>query len=118
MDRRGAASRYQVVNVNERMSEMFRLRRSRSGFERLGRLIGLGLAAAALYREYRKPEVLRTGHGEVAGFVPYDFRIPSLGKIIHSFWAPEDDRLLTPMAFGVGWTINLGWFARRFGLAS
>lgn len=60
------------------------------------------------------PDVLRSWYGEVLGFVPYDFRVPTMGRMIHSVWAPNDARLLMPMAFGVGWNVNFGRIVRQF----
>lgn len=71
------------------------------------RLVLLGLVAAAIVQELRKPAGERTWQGEVAGFVPYNFRPPTLERIQAAFWAPDDPRLLTPHAFGVGWSVNL-----------
>lgn len=39
--------------------------------------------------------------------IPYDFRRPTLSRIKARFWNPADDRLLTPMAFGWGYAVNL-----------
>ena len=44
--------------------------------------------------------------GEFLG-MPYDFRRPTLSRIKARFWNPADDRLLTPMAFGWGYAVNL-----------
>ncbi|MSQ15109.1 MAG: hypothetical protein EXR50_04510 [Dehalococcoidia bacterium] len=45
-------------------------------------------------------------NGSIMG-VPYDLRTPTLGRIKESVWNPENDRVITPMAYGIGWTINL-----------
>lgn len=45
-------------------------------------------------------------HGRMLG-VPYDFRMPTLGRIKERMWNPDDPRVLTPRVFGAGWTINL-----------
>ncbi len=39
--------------------------------------------------------------------LPYDIRRPSLERFKARFWNPEDERVLTPMAFGWGYAINL-----------
>jgi hypothetical protein len=39
--------------------------------------------------------------------VPYDFRGLSLRRMKDAMWNPDDPRLFTPRAFGVGWTINV-----------
>lgn len=71
------------------------------------KLTAAGLLAAAVIEELRTPADRRTWHGEVAGFIPYDFRPPTLARIKRSFWAPDDPRILTPRALGVGWGINV-----------
>lgn len=70
-------------------------------------LIAMGLAVAAVVKELRLPEDERTWSGTVAGFVPYDFRMPTLEKIKERFWDPEGN-LVNPHVFGVGWTLNVG----------
>lgn len=71
------------------------------------KLLVAALAIAAVIKELRLPKEERTWHGSVAGFVPYDFRIPTVEKIKHTFWNP-DGSIIVGRAFGVGWTINLG----------
>lgn len=73
--------------------------------------IGVGLLAAALATELRKPVGQRTWHGHVAGVVPYNFRLPQPAQPQRSMW--ESDRLLIPRSFGVGWSVNLPAVARR-----
>ena len=74
----------------------------------LGRVLILATTIAAVVGELRLPPKERTWHGVVAGFVPYDFRVPTLDRMRRSWWNPEDQRVLTPQVFGVGWTLNLG----------
>ena len=81
------------------------------------RLGAAGLVAAALLQELRRPAASRTWHGELAGFLPYDFRPPTLERIKAAVWAPEDPRLLTSHAFGVGWSINLARLAQLMGVS-
>ena len=45
-------------------------------------------------------------NGSLMG-VPYDFRPPTLGRIKDRVWNPQDKRVITPMAYGIGWTINI-----------
>jgi hypothetical protein len=71
-----------------------------------------GLAIAA---ELAKPRVQRTWHGQVLGFIPYDFRPPTPARIRASLWNPDDPHLVTGQVFGVGWSINLHQVARRLG---
>jgi len=63
--------------------------------------------AAAVYQEVSKDKSDRTWKGTVAGFIPYDFRIPTPRRLRNSLWAPERS-VLTPHAFGVGWSVNFG----------
>jgi hypothetical protein len=72
------------------------------------RLVLAGLVAAAVVKELRTDPAERTWHGVVAGFVPYDLRMPTVARLRERIWAPEDERLLTPHPFGVGWTLNVG----------
>jgi len=68
--------------------------------------IGMGLVTAAIYQEIQKPPEERTWHGRVAGFVPYDFRPPTLERLREAYWNPGDPRFLTDRVLGVGWAIN------------
>jgi hypothetical protein len=65
------------------------------------------LTVAAIVQELRKPSDERTWHGEVAGFVPYDFRPPSAERARARWWDPTGP-LFQPQVFGVGWTLNVG----------
>ncbi len=70
------------------------------------RLVGTAFLVAALVTEMQKDPSERTGHGKVAGLVPYDFRPPTLEKLRLSVWDEGSDRIITPTAFGAGWGIN------------
>ncbi len=72
------------------------------------RLATLGLTAAAIMQELRKPAPERQWHGRVARFVPYDFRFPTPERIRSAWWNPDSEQILMPQVFGVGWTVNLG----------
>ncbi|MBT0995546.1 hypothetical protein KIN34_14775 [Cellulomonas sp. DKR-3] len=80
-------------------------KRSRPG---VFRILVLALAAAAVVKELRLPADERTWNGKVAGFVPYDFRMPTAERIKQRLWDTDGDHLLSPHVFGVGWTVNLG----------
>jgi hypothetical protein len=82
--------------------------KGRHGPPNVVRLLWLGLVVAAVAKELRTPSEERTWHGKVAGFVPYDFRVPTPSRIKHRMWAPKDDHVLVPHPFGVGWTVNVG----------
>ena len=71
------------------------------------RWVWMALAAAAIYKEMKLPPEERTWHGEVAGFVPYDFRVPTMDRMRDRLWNPEGP-LVGPHVFGVGWAVNFG----------
>ncbi|KUN81471.1 hypothetical protein AQJ66_24030 [Streptomyces bungoensis] len=75
-------------------------------------LIAVGVVAAAVAKELRKPSEARTWTGTVLG-VPYDFRLPTPEKIVREYWDPDSDALLTPHAFGVGYGVNLARVVRE-----
>ena len=89
----------------------------RRGIRQMLRLVGVGLLVAAVVKELRTPPGQRTWHGVVAGFVPYDLRVPTYARVQERMWAPDDPRLFAPQPFGVGWTLNIGrlvaWARRR-----
>ena len=62
------------------------------------------LGTALLFRVLEKRGV--KSHGAFLG-VPYDFRLPTWGRLKASFWNPRDRRLLTPHVFGWGYSINV-----------
>jgi len=74
--------------------------------------LSIDAAIAALVQELTQPRQFRTWHGRVAGFIPYDFRKPTLRRVIDVLWAPENPRLFTDTAFGVGWSLNLAQLPR------
>jgi hypothetical protein len=76
--------------------------------QRTGTILAVILGVAAVVKELRTPPDERTGHGTVAGFVPYDFRPPTPERVLDALWAPDDPRIFKPHAFGVGWTVNFG----------
>jgi hypothetical protein len=65
------------------------------------------VGVAAIVQELKKPSDERTWNGEVAGFIPYDFRPPSMDRVRSRWWDPSAP-LIQPQVFGVGWTLNLG----------
>jgi hypothetical protein len=68
----------------------------------------------AILQELRKPPDERTWHGKVAAFVPYDFRMPTIGRVKDTFWNPEGP-IISGKVFGVGWAPNLGALAKIAG---
>jgi hypothetical protein len=76
------------------------------------KVLAAALAIAAVIKELRLPQEKRTWHGALGGFVPYDFRMPTVEKIKTTFWNP-DGAVFVNRVFGVGWTINLGAIVAR-----
>lgn len=66
------------------------------------------LFVAAVVKELRTPKEERTWHGRLFEFVPYDLRIPTPERVKAAWWNPDDERIITPRAFGVGWSVNVG----------
>ncbi len=84
--------------------------------KRLGsfaRWIGIGLVAMSVVTELRKPAADRTWRGRILGFVPYDFRAPTVSRFKMAFWNPNDHHLLTARPLGVGWSLNLYELSHR-----
>ena len=78
-------------------------------------LVTLGacaLVGAAVADQLRLPSAERTWHGHLWGFVPYDFRVPTLERVRESLWDPASERLLTDRAYGVGWGVNFATLSR------
>ena len=73
---------------------------------RLLQVTTITLALTAVCQELEKPKEERLWHGKAIGFVPYDFRFPTLERIRETYWNPYDSRILVPEAFGIGWAIN------------
>jgi hypothetical protein len=71
------------------------------------KVLAAALAIAAVIKELRQPKEARTWHGSLGGFVPYDFRMPTVERIKATFWNP-DGAIVVSRVFGVGWTINVG----------
>ena len=78
-------------------------KRQRGG---LLRLLTFGFTIAAIVKELRLPKEERTWHGAV-WIVPYDLRVPTPARIRAAWWDPDDDRIIGPRAFGVGWAVNV-----------
>lgn len=73
----------------------------------LARILSFLLLAAAILRELAQPAPQRQWHGKLFGFIPYEFRPPTVQRLRQRVWNPEDPRIFTEHFFGVGWTINL-----------
>jgi hypothetical protein len=74
--------------------------------------LSLDVAILAVIQELMRPRQFRTWHGRVGGVVPYDFRKPTLRRFANSVWAPDNPRLFTDTALGVGWSLNLAQLPR------
>lgn len=83
-----------------------------SGLRGLASAVGMGLVGAAVIQEMRKPSSERAWHGLLWERVPYEFRLPTVERLRHAYWAPQDPHVLTGTPFGVGWTVNFGRLAR------
>jgi len=75
-------------------------------FKRLIQVTAMALTMAAICQELEKPKEERKWHGVIAGFVPYDFRVPTFEKFKEAYWNPYESRTFSPEVFGVGWAIN------------
>lgn len=82
-------------------------KRRKGGLRDVIRLVAVGLLIAAVVKELRLPQSERQWNGKVAGFVPYDLRMPTLARAKERLWDP-DRELIGPRVFGVGWTVNVG----------
>lgn len=80
------------------------------------RMAVFGAVAGALYTELRKPSDQRTWNGTLFGFVPYDFRLPSLEQLRSAYWNPHSPKIFTARPLGVGWAINIPTLLRRVGV--
>ena len=87
-------------------------KKKRSGNLNPLKILALGLVVAAVIKELRLPREERTWHGALGGFVPYDFRKPTIEKIKNTFWDPAGS-IIVDRVFGVGWTLNLGAIVAR-----
>ena len=76
----------------------------------------LAAIAGAVWTELRKPPEARTWHGRLLGVIPYDFRLPSFGRLREAYWNPSSNRLFTDRPLGIGWAVNIPVLLRRTGL--
>ena len=89
---------------------------NRIWFNRLVQVGAFTIAMAAVLQEFEKPREERQWCGTIAGFIPYDFRMPTLGRVKESYWNPCDSRILTHEVFGIGWAINFYSLLERLSL--
>lgn len=76
------------------------------------RTLTLAAIVGAVVKEMRLAPEQRTWHGRLMGVVPYDFRLPTPGRLLSAFWNPRSHRLLSDQPFGVGWAVNVPAAAR------
>jgi hypothetical protein len=106
-----------IDNVRDDLSRKAGTARSELGdLMWLLRMSVLAAVAAAVYVELRKPPAERTWNGKLLGFVPYDFRLPSLESLRKAYWNPASPQIFTPRPLGVGWAINIPTLLRRAGV--
>lgn len=73
------------------------------------------VGVVAVLDQLGRAPVDRDWHGRVL-CVPYDFRPPTPRRVRERLWNPEDERVLVPHIWGVGWTVNVYQLRRRLGL--
>ncbi len=78
----------------------------RKWFARILQATVITITLAAICQELEKPKEERKWHGTVAGFVPYDFRLPATERFKEAYWNPYESRIFSPEVFGIGWAIN------------
>ncbi len=88
--------------------------KGRNTLQSLWRLILVVIGVVAVVQELRKAPEERTWQGMVGGFVPYDFRMPTVDRFRQAYWNPEGP-IVQGKAWGVGWVLNLGAVKKRFG---
>jgi len=74
-------------------------------FNRIVQATVIAVTMAAICLELEKPREERKWQGKV-GFIPYDFRLPTIERFKESYWNPYNSRVFAPEAFGIGWAIN------------
>jgi hypothetical protein len=72
----------------------------------------VGLTAAAIGEELKRPAEQREWRGTVAG-VPYNFRLHEWSDVAKEYWDQSSDQILTPHAIGLGWGVNFAAVAKR-----
>ncbi|MBI2831158.1 MAG: hypothetical protein HYX79_02765 [Chloroflexi bacterium] len=75
------------------------------------------VALIAMCQELERPPEERKWHGKVGGFIPYEFRPPTIERVKEAYWNPYETRMLTPSIFGIGWAINFYALLENLGLA-
>ncbi len=65
----------------------------------------------AIAEQLRLPKEERTWHGKV-GFVPYEFRRPTVDRFKKTYWN-EEGPIVSPRLWGVGWAVNVAAIKKR-----
>lgn len=86
-------------------------KRKKSG--RFWKKVVLMVTVIAVIKELQTPKSRRDWHGKLAGFIPYDFRIPSFQRVKDTYWNPKGP-IIADRVWGVGWTVNLGRIKKLF----
>ena len=76
----------------------------------------IALALTAVCQELEKPKEERKWQGQVAGFIPYDFRIPTIERLKEAYWNRYNSRVFTNRVCGIGWAINFYALLEDLGL--
>ena len=74
-------------------------------FVRMIQAAVITVTLAAVCQELEKPKEERDWHGRV-GFIPYDFRIPTIERLKQGYWNPDSTGIFSPEVWGIGWAIN------------
>jgi hypothetical protein len=101
--------------LREEVAMMKNVRNELGSLGWLIRTLTMAAIAGAIYKEMRLPAEERTWHGQLLGFVPYDFRLPTPRRMIDAFWNPRSPQLFQDQPFGVGWAVNVPAALRLLG---
>jgi hypothetical protein len=72
---------------------------------RIIEVTAITVTMAAICQELEKPKEERRWHGKV-GFIPYDFRLPTIERVKALWWNPDDSQIIALPVWGIGWGIN------------
>jgi hypothetical protein len=72
---------------------------------RLAQAAVITVTLAAICQELEKPKEERHWHGKL-GFIPYDFRLPTIERFKETYWNPDTTQIFVPEVWGIGWAIN------------
>ncbi len=73
---------------------------------RLIEAVAITVTLTAVCQELEKPKEERQWYGRV-GFIPYDFRIPTIERIKEAYWNPDNAKIFMPEVWGIGWAVNI-----------